>query len=57
MIFHIVLLSFVTTIINQHFIFLYHNKFLSKGVFRISRDVDDGMWAKIKTAKIPWTKN
>ena len=41
----------------QHFIFLYHSKFLSKWVFRISRDVDDRMWAKIKTPKIPWTKN
>ena len=53
----IVLLSFVPTNIVQHFIFLYHSKFLSKGVFRISRDVDDRMWVKIKTPKIPWTKN
>ena len=53
----IVLLSFVPTIIIQHFIFLYRSKFFSKGVFRISRDVDDRMWAKIKNPKIPWTKN
>ena len=53
----IVLLSFVPTIIIHHFIFLYHSKFRSQGVFRISRDVDDRMRAKIKTLKIPWTKN
>ena len=52
----IVLLSFVPTIIVQHFTFLFHGKFFSKWVFRISRDVDDRMWAKIKTPKIPWTK-
>ena len=52
----IVLLSFVLTIIIHHFIFLYHSKFLSKGVFRISRDLDERMGAKIKTPKFPGSK-
>ena len=53
----IVLLSFVPTIIIHHFIFLYHSKFRSQGVFRISRDVDDRMGAKIKISKLHCTKN
>ena len=52
----IVLLSFVLTIIIHHFIFLYHSKLLSKGVFRISRDVDERMGTKIKTPKFPGSK-
>ena len=47
----IVLLSFVLQIIIQHFIFLYHSKFLSKRVSRISRDVDDRMGGKSKPQK------
>ena len=47
----IVLLSFVPQIIIQHFIFLYHSKFLSKRVFLISRDVDDRMGEKSKPQK------
>ena len=47
----IVLLSFVPKIIIQHFIFLYHSKFLSKRVFLISRDVDDRMGGKSKPQK------
>ena len=45
----IVLLYFVATIIIQYFIFLHQNNFRSQGVFRISRDVDDRMGARIKT--------
>ena len=52
----IVLLSFVLTIIIHHFIFLHHSKFRSQGVFRILRDVDERMGAKVKTPKIPWIK-
>ena len=52
----IVLLSFVPTIIIHHFIFLYQSKFSSQEVFRVLRDVDDRIGAKIKTLSIDPSK-
>ena len=48
-----VLLSFVLTILIHYFIFfLYHSRFRSYGLFRISRDVNDHYVLVKKTEKI-----
>ena len=48
----IVLLSFVLTILMHYFFFLYHSRFRSHGLFRISRDVNDHYVLVKKTEKI-----